>query len=664
LLTGALSNIGRIQIGNATETQAVTVTAVGLTNTGEIDLTGNSTVQTSLLVETAAPATLVGKFLLSGDAMLAYTSGAITAIGNGWTLSLTGSKARVALASAQGSNSALTTLGSNFGTLRLESGASVSTTVDLANNGTIDVDDNNGSGGSRLTIGGTLTNRSKLVIGNSFLTAGTTVKATNLVNASEIDLTGSGANQATLLISAPAPVTFTGINKLTGDALLEYSSGSIHNIVIGSTLVLNGRQARVAVAAATGSNSALIALAGNAGTLDLENGASVGTNVNFTNTGTVDVDFTPGAGGSLLGLGPVLLTNQNRVQIGNAALSALTIVRAKSLSNPGEIDITGAASVEALLNITGPAPGTLSGGTYKLTNDAVLQFASGAITGIFTGTTLSLNGSVARVAITSTPNSNSALTTLANVAGTLMLSGGAHISTTAGLSNTGSVQVDSSGTGGSRLTIGGTLTNNAIAPNGIKIGNAGLTAAAIVTAGALSNTGELDITGARSVAAQLIAGGAAPATLAGTNKLVGDALLQYASGAVTAIGIGSTLLLNGPAARVAIATSPGTNSALTMLATNSGMLDLENGAVIATTTSLQNTGLTNVDISGGAGGSRLTIAGTLTNSAGALIKIGNATLSAATVVKAAALSNSGEIDLTGVRSVQATLNITAAARQL
>ena len=193
--SGTLSNSGTIEIGNANLTAATTVSVDGLSNTGTIDLTGSATVQASLLVEPAAPTTLTGKYFLSGDAELGFETGGITAIGNSAELSLTGAKARVALGSAPHSNSVLTQLGSNVGTLRLENGASFNTTVDFLNNGVIDVDDSLSYGGSRLAIGGTLTNRGNLVIGNGALTAATTVTATDLVNAGTIDLTGSGANR-------------------------------------------------------------------------------------------------------------------------------------------------------------------------------------------------------------------------------------------------------------------------------------------------------------------------------------------------------------------------------------------------------------------------------------------------------------------------------------
>ncbi|HEV2097340.1 MAG TPA: hypothetical protein VGR45_00270, partial [Stellaceae bacterium] len=667
---GVLNNSGHIEIGNASLASATTVSVNGLSNTGEVDLTGSATVQAALLVEPGAPVTLTGQYLLSGDAELGFESGGVTAIGNSAKLSLTGPKARVALGAAPRSSSALSQLGSSLGTLQLENGASVATAVAFLNNGVVDVDDVSGSGASRLTFGGTVTNRGNMVIGNALLAAPTIVSMVNLVNAATIDLTGSGAIQTTLNVTAAAPSTFTGINKLIGDALLEYASGAVNNIVIGSSLSLNGPKARVALASALNSNSALTKLAGNAGTFDLENGAVVVISGGFTNTGATDVDTGGGAGGSQLTISGALtnsaIINPNGVKIGNTTLSAATIVTASGLVNTGETDITGALSVQATLNITGAATPTLTG-RFILTNDALLEYGSGAITGIDNGAELFLDGASTRVALAAATSSNSALTTLSSNLGTLRLDGGGIVTTTTDFSNSGLVQVDDiTGVGGSQLTIGGALTNNFVSPGNahITIGNTALGAATIVTATALSNSGEIDLTGSPLVQATLNIAGAAPTTLTGTNNLTNDALLEYGSGAITTIGSGAVLFLNGSAARVALVSTSNSNSMLTKLASNVGTLRIDGGAHISTTTAFSNSGLglVEVDDIGRSGGSQLTIGGTLTNVGGTStdkgrISIGNGALSAPTTVTAAAVSNSGEIDLTAGQLAQAKLQI-------
>ncbi len=57
------------------------------------------------------------------------------------------------------------------------------------------------------------------------------------------------------------------------------------------------------------------------------------------------------------------------------------------------------------------------------------------------------------------------------------------------------------------------------------------------------------------------------------DDLSGDALLEFASGGITAIGTSANLTLNGATALVALPTAVTTDSALTTLATNAGTLN-------------------------------------------------------------------------------------------
>ena len=119
-------------------------------------------------------------------------------------MDLNGSDAFIEDSTALGSNSALTGLASigAGATFDLENGASVSTTGALANDGTVDLDANSGDGGSSLTVAGALTNSGTLAIGNATLSASDKVTAASLDNTGSIDLTGSGANQALLDVTA------------------------------------------------------------------------------------------------------------------------------------------------------------------------------------------------------------------------------------------------------------------------------------------------------------------------------------------------------------------------------------------------------------------------------------------------------------------------------
>ena len=66
----------------------------------------------------------------------------------------------------------------------------------------------------------------------------------------------------------------TGAVYLTGNAAIEFASGSINTIATGATLYLSGNNAYVEDSTALGSNSALN-LSNVSGALELYNGASV-----------------------------------------------------------------------------------------------------------------------------------------------------------------------------------------------------------------------------------------------------------------------------------------------------------------------------------------------------------------------------------------------------
>ena len=177
------------------------------------------------------------------------------------------------------------------------------------------------------------------------------------------------------------------------------------------------------------------------------------------------------------------------------------------------------------------------------------------------------------------------MTGLSSNAGTLAVQLGSKIATGGAFTNNGLIEVDNDifGTGdagGSGLTFGGALTNN----GDLDIGNSGLTTATTVTAAALSNAamGTVNLTGGTAQATLDIAG-ATPPTLTGFYYLQGDALLEFGSGHITAIAANSELSIGGPGARVALSTAATSNSALTALASNSGILDLDDTSLTTTT---------------------------------------------------------------------------------
>src|SRR6516225_1479846 len=124
----------------------------------------------------------------------------------------------------------------------------------------------------------------------------------------------------------------------------------------------------------------------------------------------------------------------------------------------------------------------------------------------------------------------------------------------------------------------------------------------------------------------------------------------------TAVTIGS-VTINSPGAWTL--SGSGAAAALTGTLTNSGTITLLNGASLTTTTgALNNTGLVSVDggaLSGGSGGSNLSLGGALTNNARATLEIGNRSLLATSTVQAANLSNAGTFQMLGTNATAAAV---------
>jgi hypothetical protein len=517
--------------------------------------------------------------------------------------------------------------------------------------------DSPSGGGSKVTVAGALANAGHLSIGRIGLAAVSAVTVGALENSGTVDLIG-GTAAARLTVKGNAVtsnqfhIDNTLVKGVGGGAVLTVS-GTLRNSG-GMTIGISGLTRATTVSLGALVNTGAIGLSGGTAKAMLKIAHNLVNSFVFriNDNGVVTV------GGTLTnsaGLG-------NHFEIGRASLARAATVTAAGLVNTGEIDLTGGPA-QATLKVGAAAPATLTG-DYHLSGNALLQYASGAVGAIGKGAELSLRGAKARVAIAASTNLNSALTKLAANAGRLHLSNGASVKTAGAFNNTGSVVADvdfNTDAGGSSLTIGGKFTNSGF----LVIGISTIAKAVTVTAASLANSGEIDITGASAVQATLKVGAAAPATLAGNISLGGDALLQYTGGAITAIGNGAVLSLEGAKARVALATSTNVNSALTKLAANAGRLDLRDGASVKTAGAFNNTGSVRVDIEFSiinVGGSSLTIGGKFTNSG--ILDIGNDFLKAATVVKASSLRNTaaGEVSVVGGAGAKtATLSLAGAS---
>ena len=504
----------------------------------------------------AAPAVLVGAVHVDDNALLEFAGGAITTVASTGTLVVNGPSAFVAVSGATASNSALTTLSNNAGSVTLTNGMTLNDTpvggtfinsgsfaidgdnvgvdglgggstagaeVTIAgnfdNSGTLGVDNYNffgEAGGSTLTITGTLTNSGTVQIGNaSGLSIQTTAPATldvgALANTGSIHLAGATGAQATLdVASQAAPSVVTGGLFIGGVSLLQFASGGINSVAAGGTLSVAGANAFVAITGAASSESALETLSSNAGTVVLEDGVTLTTTPvggTFSNSGTFAVESNNVADNNDSG-GP-----------GN---SAITI--------NGNFDNTGSLYVDEYSFF-----GTAGGSTL-------------AITGTLT-------------------NATNAVIQIGN-------HGGFGVPTT-------------------------------VAP-------------ATVNAAGLDNSGTIYLYGLSGAQATLDVAGVAPATLDGSINLRGVALVEFGSGSFTSVAADGSLTLTGPQAFIADSSNTTANGALSGLTSNAGTISLNDSSLLSISGSFANSSTFDVD-NGDAGGSTVSVAGTLTDSGSVVI---------------------------------------------
>ncbi|HEY5239157.1 MAG TPA: hypothetical protein VIJ62_12310 [Rhizomicrobium sp.] len=758
-VSGTLTNTNTIFIDGDGATP--TVLDVGhLVNSYAINLSaenGTPPQQAAILRDLgdAAPSTLQGEVTLSvtGNSLIEFASGSIASIGQDATLKIDGSQARIADADALGSNSALSDLVSNAGTLILADGAvlksigatftnsgtfrildhtSISTApgVGFVNSGALEVD-TDGSiipySGSSLDIGGALTNTGSLEIQNgynSYNSSPTIVTVHGLAAIGSISIQGNtnySQNDLAELndIGGVAPDTLSaGVSiSLAGDALLQFASGGITSIAKNAWLSLDGTQARVADSDLLTINSALTGLAGNAGTLVLADGADLhnesvafdnsGTfsilnstavltdsGVDFTNSGTLNVDTAYADSGSTLDVGGTFY-NSGTLAVGNANdTGGMTEVIANNFVNTGTIDLATAlgSSAQVWVNDDGVASSVLSAGEhFNLAGNALLEFSKGKIKTIAANASISLSGPNAFIADAADPNENSVLLQLSTNAGYFTLSNGASFEAQASftnsgklslaqqasfyvaqdlsntgtlslmrqasfhvaqdLTNTGTLNFDSNadlnGAGGSVINVGGTLTNSGSMSVGYAIlpmsGDVTLTTTHLV------NTGSIGIGGAAYQTTLDVLDDAAPTTLAAGVGigLSGDALLEYASGSIESIAKGASLSMSGVQARIADASDTTTDSALSGFVSNAGTFSLSGGAVVANgTNDFLNSGYLSVAFGIPNAASAFDVGGTLTNSGTIDISDYNGG-----GINAAGLANSGTITIQGGNSL-------------
>ncbi len=679
---GRLTNSGTIEIGPSDNTlsAASTIEAAHLSSTGTLDLYGSSTVQAVLDVTSGAgfgtAETLTGQVNLSDDALIEFKGGQITTIAASGALRLIGSQAFVADASNTSSNSALKGLETVTGVLELEKGATVKTSGDLANGGSIALDSYSGGGGSLLNIKGTLTNSGTVSIGNSTLSANSSLTAASVVNSGTIDAygdaidhinatlrsTGAFTNDGSVNFSNDSDmiagaVSGTGNFSLTNGSTLDFGAG----VSSGETVTFGSGVDKLALAAASLFDGTINDFSDKGDQVLAQGFAESATTFVYTQTGADSCSWT--------------LTDGPNTAVLNFAGEPYAQSDFKIVSTDG-----GAGS--AIVLKTSIGPDDWQGGTANW--DTPSDWSAGLPT---TGMEVFINtyyqdpqvtekfGTVASITVGNSyypPYYYSPSLTFIDAGGS---------SVAGGVTNSSRLLFDvSSANGGSSLTIGGTLTNEGLMQIGPDDGT--LSAASTVRAASLTNDGTIDIYGSSIARATLDvaapAGFGAVGVLDGQINLAGQALAEFGSGQITTIAARSELSLTGPRAFVADASDTSSNSALSGLVRIDprAVLLLADGASVTTSGALLNLAKIELDPSSREGRSSLAVGGVLRN--GGTIQIGPAdgTLSAASVVTAVKIANFrsttsgttyGAIDITGndsanlAQPIAATLDIAGAA---
>ena len=330
-----------------------------------------------------------------------------------------------------------------------------------------------------------------------------------------------------------------------------------------------------------------------------------------------------------------------------------------ALDAPASLHYNAATGVLSILDASAKVIGALNfSGTYF-----------GAGFSLATTATASITGS-SEYDITYNPNAAGIVTqdSLTVLPGdTYTVPGDLNVRTFVTVDGGGELDVDhaAGATGGSELVAGGALTVDSGGVLAIGDPATTMTASSVVAAASLVNAGTITLVGNGAEALLKIGSAAGTGTageLIGNISLAGDAVLQFASGAISTLS--GKLTLSSANASVGLATSPATaNAALSALATIStgAELDLESGATLTTSQGLVNSGTLDLDVNSNSGGSNLRINGQLTNANGGTLDIGDSTLLANVGVTVGQLVNQGTIDFAQSHNGFANLFVTGGA---
>ena len=191
--------------------------------------------------------TLDGTLVLAGDAVVSFDGdGQLTTIDQGASLVLNGAQAFVADSTDLASNSALTGLAANAGTLTVTSGALVTVTGNFDNTGALNLYGGYQSSATGLVVGGTLSNAGDIEVDDDFNAPRVhTLEAASLDNGANSFLNVYDFN------TGVPDVLITGASVNDGQIGAEGASVVLSGAVTGSGLIAIGSDGRLELGAGT-----------------------------------------------------------------------------------------------------------------------------------------------------------------------------------------------------------------------------------------------------------------------------------------------------------------------------------------------------------------------------------------------------------------------------
>ncbi len=402
---GALTNKGLIALGTSegSLSAATSITAKSIVNTGGLTIDGAGFTAALTISGKASfgggAGVLEGTVDLSGDALVTFASGKITAVDG--SLSMFGPTAAIDdKGGAQ--NSALkgiTSIGTS-GDLDFED-ASLTTTGTLTNQGILRLDNGYEDGGSTLSVGKTIVNEGTLEIGalNDDLSANSSVTATGVNNTGGKIFLEGNSHQALLDVTGAADLGTTagyldGTVNLQGDSAIEFASGALTTIDSGAQFTVYGDQAFVEDSGSLGSNSAL-----QIATLDgdwslYEGAAAATTNLTVGSTGLLTIDSNS-SGDSALTISGALVNDGTIQLIPNGYDATLSV--AGTTTNDGSIYVTDDSETLAGA-IAGTGDFYLSGSTLTfdstVSSGQTVQFNSASTLALASASSNSFSGTL------------------------------------------------------------------------------------------------------------------------------------------------------------------------------------------------------------------------------------------------------------------------------